>query len=47
MVTFKQDVTNLYRYAKEKGISFYYALVYLCTEAVNSVEAFSYTVENG
>lgn len=47
MVTFKQDVTNLYRYAKEKGISFYYALVYLCTEAVNSVDAFSYAVENG
>lgn len=47
MVTFKQDVTNLYRYVKEKKISFYYALVYLCTEALNSVEAFSYMVEAG
>ena len=47
MVTFKQDVTNLYRYTKENIISFYYALVYLCTEAINKVEAFSYTVEDG
>ena len=45
MLTFKQDVTNLYAYTKKHGISFYYALVYLCTRAVNSVEAFSYAVE--
>ncbi len=47
MVTFKQDITKLYRYVKERGISFYYALVYLCSEAINSIEAFSYTTENG
>jgi len=39
-VTFRQDVTRLYHFAKETGISFYYALVYLSTQAVNSVEAF-------
>lgn len=42
MVTFKQDVTNLYNYAKNHGISFYYGLVYLCTKAINDVDAFSY-----
>lgn len=44
MVTFRQDVTKLCRYAKARGLSFYYALVYLCTQAVNSVPAFQYTI---
>lgn len=35
MITFRQDVTNLYRYVKKNGLSFYYTLIYLCTEAVN------------
>lgn len=38
-VTFNVDVTKLYGFAKEREISFYYALVYLVTQAVNSVEA--------
>ena len=46
-VTFTLDVTNLYRYVKERELSFYYALVYLCTRAVNRVEAFLYTIEDG
>ena len=46
-VTFTLDVTNLYRYVKERELSFYYALVYLCTQAVNRVEAFLYTIEDG
>lgn len=41
-VTFKQDVTDLCRFAKENRLSFYYSLVYLCTRAVNQVEAFRY-----
>ena len=45
MVTFKQNVTKLQRYVKKHNISFYYAMIYLCTEAINSVEAFSYLVE--
>lgn len=45
MVTFKQDVTNLYNYTKNHGISFYYGLVYLCTKAINDVDAFSYVTE--
>ena len=41
-VTFKLDVTPLYHYIKKKGISFYYGLVYLCTEAINEIEGFMY-----
>ena len=32
---------------KQNGLSFYYALIHLCTEAVNSVENFRYTVRGG
>lgn len=46
-VTFTVDVTNLYRFTKEKGVSFYYALVYLCTQAVNCVDAFQYVLNDG
>lgn len=46
-VTFRQDVTNLYRYAKENRLSFYYALVFLCTKALNRVENFRYGLEDG
>ena len=43
-VTFRQDVTRLYAFTKESGLSFYYSLVYLCTQAVNQVEAFRYAL---
>lgn len=43
-VTFQVDVTELYQYVKQKGLSFYYALVWLCTKATNRVENFRYTV---
>ncbi len=44
-VTFKQDVTRLYQYAKENRISFYDSLVYLCTQAINQVEPFRYAIQ--
>ena len=44
-VTFTQDVTKLYDYTKAHGLSFYYALTYLVTKAVNSVENFRYDVD--
>lgn len=44
-VAFTVDVTRLYRYVKKHKISFYYALVYLCTEAVNETDAFLYTLQ--
>lgn len=46
-VTFSVDVTEVYAYAKRSGLSFYYALVYLVTKAVNSVEAFRYGIVDG
>ena len=44
MVTFRIDVAPLYAYVKEHHLSFYYSLVYLCTQAINDVEAFRYTI---
>lgn len=46
-VTFNIDVTDAYAYAKRSGLSFYYALVYLVTKAINSVEAFRYGIVDG
>ena len=43
-ITFRQDVTRLYQFAREHQVSFYYALVCLCTQAVNQVEAFRYAL---
>lgn len=34
------DVTNLYRYTHERGVSFYYSLCWLMTRAMEQVEAF-------
>ena len=47
MVTFRQDVTGVYDYVKARGLSFYYAMVYLCTQVLNGVEAFRYTIRDG
>lgn len=44
MVTFRIDVAPLYAYVKKHHLSFYYSLVYLCTQAINDVEAFRYTI---
>lgn len=46
-VTFTVDVTRLHRFTSARGLSFYYALVYLCTQAVDRVDAFHYTVRDG
>lgn len=46
-VTFQLDVTGLAAWAKREGCSFYYALVHLCTQAVNQVEAFRYDMADG
>lgn len=47
MVTFRQDVTKLYHYVKQHGLSFYYTLIYCCTRAINQVAAFCYTIRGG
>ena len=44
MVSFRLDVTNLYSYVKQNHLSFYYSLIYLCTQAINEVDAFRYVI---
>ena len=46
-VSFRLDVGGLYRYVKENGLPFYYAMCYLVTQAVNETEAFLYTLRGG
>ena len=46
-VSFRLDVTRLYDYCHERGLSFYYALVWLSTKAINETEAFSYALRGG
>ena len=45
--TFTIDVTNVYNYTHSRGLSFYYALSYLVTKAVNSIDNFLYAIEDG
>ena len=47
MVTFRQDVTALRKYTNRNSLSFYYAMVYLCTRAINEVPAFRLTCRDG
>ena len=47
MVTFRQDVTALRKYTKRNSLSFYYAMIYLCTRAINEVPAFRLTCRDG
>lgn len=47
VVSFRQDVTKLYDFVKKNNLSFYYSLVYLCTRAVNEIDAFHYVIKNG
>lgn len=46
-VAYRLDVTNVYDFSKENGVSFYLALTYLVTRALNSVEAFRYAKLDG
>ena len=46
-VTFELDVTNLRRFTHENGLSFYYSLAYLITEAMESVEALCIRIREG
>lgn len=46
-VCFNLDVTNVYEYTHKKKLSFYYALVYLATQAINEVPAFLQDIVGG
>lgn len=45
-VAFNIDITNVLRFTREKGISFYYSLIYLCTSSINEIEEFLLETEN-
>ena len=47
MVTFRLDVTRLYAYVKAHSLSFYYTLIYLCTQAINETDAFRCLIRRG
>ena len=47
MVTFRQDVTGIYRFAKANGLSFYHVMTWAVTKAVNEVDAFHYVCRGG
>ena len=46
-VTFTLDVTNVKVFTKENGLSFYYAMVWLCSKALDQVDAVHYTLRGG
>ena len=46
-VSFRIDISPAYRFAKANKLSFYYCMVWLVSEAVNRVEAFSYSIDDG
>ena len=46
-VTFRLDVTELRAFTKARGLSFYHSLIWLCTRAMERVEAFSFAVRDG
>ena len=45
-VCFRVDVTQLHAYVKAHSLSFYYAMTYLVTQAVNEVENLRYTIRD-
>ena len=46
-VAFRLDVTRLHRFCRERGLSFYHSLIWLCTRALERVDAFSYALRDG
>ena len=46
-MTFTVDVTKAYAFAKGHGVSFYYTMCWLCTQAINQTEAFRYLLRDG
>ena len=39
-VAFNIDVTNLLAFTRKNKISFYYSLIYLCTQSINEIDEF-------
>jgi chloramphenicol O-acetyltransferase type A len=47
MVSFRQDVSDLYAYVKREGLPFYASMIWACDEAINSIEDFRYAMKDG
>ena len=45
-VAFNIDVTNLLAFTRKNKISFYYSLIYLCTQAINEIDEFLLETED-
>jgi chloramphenicol O-acetyltransferase type A len=44
-VTVDIDVTNLYKYSKEKNLSFYFSMMWIVMNEINQIENFKYRIE--
>lgn len=45
-VAFNVDITNLLAFTRKNAISFYYSLIYLCTQAINEIDEFLLETED-
>jgi len=45
-VAFNIDVTKLLAFTRKNKVSFYYSLIYLCTQAINEIDEFLLETEN-
>ena len=39
-IAFNIDITKLLKFTRENKISFYYSLIYLCTQSINEIDEF-------
>ena len=39
-IAFNIDITKLLEFTRENKISFYYSLIYLCTQSINEIDEF-------
>ena len=45
-VAFNIDITNLLAFTRKNKISFYYSLIYLCTQSINQIDEFLLETED-
>ena len=45
-IAFNIDITKLLYYTRKHHISFYYSLIYLCTQSINSIDEFLLEIES-
>lgn len=45
-VAFNVDITNLLQFTREHHISFYYSMIYLCTQSINRIDEFRLEIKD-